>query len=515
MIEEIEFLISNEISNYVVDAGNALSRITHTQSVRFARNKMSFLDAPQRKQAFQGLLIALKGVLQFTNSMFIVTYPEGLKMGYFYNTDANQTTTLRWWTQQGTTIYTYLCDAAGNPLGSPILTDSKPGSKTFANPGNNFTLQNAIGGTMGVNLNYTSSGQSGFSKIYISNGVPIKTNYEFSVNEVTGEQVVFANDWTMIFISNQIKQILSITAFPIFAAVIRVANGFVIGSSSDVPIFKGTKVLPFTQLNDPFFQDFGAFANGTYAYGNINDLPSQLSNIAVYISTYYPGTAIWYVTRKINNQNWKLAINTYTVLGQDLLFIVYMNIDSVEVQLSTLSAHTGYYMTGIILAFVLIGIFYSTIISRQLFRVVTQIRLLKDLNFSQVKGEFEHARSFIYELAELEKTFHAMVKVFADLVKRNSSMQRPGFGQESASKRSGLNHTSSSFHFWKKKTASKVLSTDGQDSVSIGKTFVTQRPGKAGVSTLVQRPISELAPRGSQAAAPASPIKMGLTPLSK
>ncbi|KAJ3285525.1 hypothetical protein HDU79_007258 [Rhizoclosmatium sp. JEL0117] len=395
MIEEIEFLVSTQISTYVLEASTMLSTITDTQVKLFEVGEL-------------------------------------LVCG---NKDAETN-------QVGTTIYTYACGPDGTILGNPIYTDSNPGKNTYAKPGNNFTLQNSVGGTSGANLNYTTSGQSGFSKLYLLNGLVIKTNYEFAINQVTGEHVVFANDWTIQFISDRINSILKITDFPIFAAVVRCSNGFIIGSSTKAATFAGTKMLPMNSINDPFLQDFSNFVNTTYVYGSINDMPNQLQNIAVYIDTYFPGSGNWFVDRKINNQNWKLALNHYSILGQDMLFLVYMNVDSVEEQLSTLSAKTGYTMIGIILAFGTVGVVYSTLISRQLHRVVCQLRLLKDFNFSEVMGneaDIKNHRSFIYEVAELEKCFHSMVVVFNDIARQGaSSIQRPSvMGQPPAGARPG------------------------------------------------------------------------------
>ncbi|KAJ3030966.1 UNVERIFIED_CONTAM: hypothetical protein HDU68_007166 [Siphonaria sp. JEL0065] len=254
--------------------------------------------------------------------------------------------------------------------------------------------------------------------------IPTKTTLEFSINQVTGEKAVFANDWPVTLISDRIKTMLSIAEFPIAAFAVGCSTGMMIGTSSNVPTYGGDKIFTINEVNDPFVRDFSAFVNTSYQ--------GDLAQMAKYIDANFPGTQNWFIDRKIGGNNWKLGLNTYPILGQNFLFAVYMNIDSVELQLSTLSTRTGYMMIGIIFGFVTVGVFYATLLARQLHTVVSQIRLLKDLKFTEVmhQGEIKE-NSFIYELAELQYCFHGMVVVFADFLKRNSSMvARPSLAKD-------------------------------------------------------------------------------------
>ncbi|KAJ3004674.1 UNVERIFIED_CONTAM: hypothetical protein HDU68_004955, partial [Siphonaria sp. JEL0065] len=364
------------------------------------------------------------------------------------------------------TVYTYLCDSDGKLVGEPIAVEVGKGTQTFANPGNNYTLQNAMGGISGVDFNFTSTGLQGFGSTEIVDGIVSKATLEFAINSVTGEMATFVNDWPITMISDRMNAILRIADFPISAFAVRCTNGRVTGISSRVPTFSGNKILILQEVNDPFVQDFSAFVNTTFTYGVVNTLTAQLTEISAYINTYYPGAANWFVDRRIDGHNWKLALNSNNILGQEYIFAVYMNVDVVELQLSTLSTRTGYMMIGIILTFVLVGIFYSTMISRQLHNVVTQIQLLKDLKFREVLSNQAgvKARSFIYELAELQKCFHGMVVVFSGLLKQNSSFARPTLAKESGPNGATppiFNQTAS----WRKKALAEVVDLPAADPV--------------------------------------------------
>ncbi|KAJ3077946.1 hypothetical protein HDU99_000863, partial [Rhizoclosmatium hyalinum] len=424
LIEEIEFLVSTQVSAFITNSARTLGQITAIQDSMFTNDVWSFAT-PQRSQStFRAMLNELKGLKQFTTSMYMTTYPEGLLFGYYYKGFPNGTMQLRWWNQTGFSFYTYLCDEiTGVPFGSPIQVSYDPGNGTLANPGNNNTLATAVGGIQGANLEYAIGPTKGFSHIYVfEEGVMYKSSYTFSINKVTGETVVFGNDWTLDFLSKQIRDILKVVSFPIFAAVIECETGHVLGTSSRQPLMRNQTILSIQDINDPLFHDFADFANSTFSYGPINSLPSQLTNVAVYVNTYYSGANTWFVDRKIGSTQWKLGISTEYLLGNNLLFVVYMNVDAVEEQLNRLGAQTGYMMIGIIGSFVLIGVLFSVFISRQLHIVVEQIKLLKDLKFRDVLGTDAQVkqRSFIYELAELQKCFHSMVLVFSELLKKNS-----------------------------------------------------------------------------------------------
>ncbi|KAJ3288708.1 hypothetical protein HDU79_004634 [Rhizoclosmatium sp. JEL0117] len=441
LIEEIEFLVSTQVSAFITNSAQTLGQITAVQDSMFTTDVWSFANQQRTQASFRAMLYELKGLKQFTTSMYMSTYPEGLQFGYSYKADENGTEQLRWWNQTGLTLYTYLCDEkTGVPYGSPLRVNYEPGNGTLENPGNNNTLATAVGGTQGADLEYAIGPTSGFSNIYAFEGAMYKSSYRFSINNETGEKVVFGNDWTLDFLSKQIRQILKVVSFPIFAAVIECETGHVLGTSSLQPLIINQTILSIQNINDPLFRDFANFANSTFSYGPIDSLPSQLTNVAVYENTYYPGEGIWFVDRKIGNTQWKLGINTGFLLGNNLLFVVYMNVDAVEEQLNRLGAQTGYMMIGIIGSFVLIGVLFSIFISRQLHIVVEQIKLLKDLKFRDVLGTDATVknRSFIYELAELQKCFHSMVVVFSDLLKKNAMITGTTRASERTSGHAGV-----------------------------------------------------------------------------
>ncbi|KAJ3009940.1 UNVERIFIED_CONTAM: hypothetical protein HDU68_002411 [Siphonaria sp. JEL0065] len=416
MMEQIEFLISNQVSLYILQAANSLTAVTRMQQTYFEADVWSFSTAERAKATYKSMLISLNAMQQYTTSFYMQTYPGGEMFGYFYHTDKNGTRTLRWWSQVNMSVSINLCTPDGSIIQPPISVNVNPGSGTLKNPGNNNTLQNAVGGTQGADLEYAVGSTFGYSNVYLWDSEVYKTAFAYSINPVTHEQVTFANDWTLKVISDAIQEMLQVIPFPMFAAVIEAK-------------YWAYTLLKLSEINDPFLRDFSNVVNSTYTWGGvgrpINDLPSQLSEIYAFLEDYYPGNQAAFTDRKFNGVIWKLGLNTAHILGNPMLFIIYMNVDSVEEQLNELSAKTGYMMIGIILAFVTFGAGFTIIITRQLAVVSRQIRLLKDLKFKEVLGGNAEIkdRSFIYELAELQKCFYSMVIVFSELLKTNSSIR--------------------------------------------------------------------------------------------
>ncbi|KAJ3008177.1 UNVERIFIED_CONTAM: hypothetical protein HDU68_003207 [Siphonaria sp. JEL0065] len=461
-MEQIEFLIINQLSVYINQAGESLTAITQIQSDNFQNNVWSFSTPERAKTTFKSMLILLNGVRQYTTSMYIQTYPAGEQYGYFYHEDENGTT-LRWWSQNGTTVTINLCTPDGAIIQPPLSVDSNPGNGTLENPGNNNTLQNAVGGQQAADLQYSVGNTVGYSDVYLWDDIMYKTSFSFAINSVTKESVTFANDWTLSIVDDAIDGMLSAVNFPMFAAIIECKTGFVLSTSSNAVRFDPATndIYSIEQIDDPFFRDFSSFINSTFLWNghtvSINSLPSQLFTLYAYVDEYYLGLTAAFMDRRFNNKNWKVVINTYFVTGNEMLFIAYMDMDSVEAQLEAQSKKTGYMMIGIVSAFVLVGVLFTILITRQLAVVSGQIKLLKDLKFKEVMGGDADIknRSFIYELAELQKCFYSMVVVFSDLLKNNASMRTgsvqqtgsgqggPGTARPSARPMSMVDHTKS------------------------------------------------------------------------
>ncbi|KAJ3068572.1 hypothetical protein HDU98_008284 [Podochytrium sp. JEL0797] len=366
LMEEIELLVSTMIMTYFDDMAQTLSALTLIQSQMFQSNFWSFLTPSASAAAFAQMLILLNGVQKYTTSFYIQTYPAGNQMGYNYFTDANGTS-LRWWQQENATVSTYACDPSGTILWNELISNrTSVGNGLLANPGNNHTIRNAVGGISVANLEYAKGPTTGVTPPYLQDNQLIKSSLAYSINSVTDHQ------------HHQH------CAIPVFAA-------FVIN-----------------QIQDPFFQDFSVLVNSTFTFGLIDDMPAQLEIIYQYVN-YYSGIANMFLTRHIHDANWKLAMNPFNMLGQQFPMIVYMNTDSVEVRLGKQSTYTGYVIAGIIVAFVIIA-------------------LLRDFKFTKILGgrdDFKD-RSFIYELAELQKCFYQMVVKFSDLLKSSNNMQNMG-----------------------------------------------------------------------------------------
>ncbi|KAJ3027564.1 UNVERIFIED_CONTAM: Fibrocystin-L [Siphonaria sp. JEL0065] len=427
MIEEIEFLIANQIANYFVQAGDSLTEITAMQAEMFSSNEWS-LSSPKRAQdTYKAMMIALKGMQQYTTSMYLQEYPAGLQTGYFYHTDSKGNSTLRWWSQTGTAVSVYLCTLNGTLIQPPLSVENNPGDGTLENPGNNNTLQNAIGGTQGADLDYSLPLSFGYSNVYVWDGVLYKTSFAHVLNPITNERVTFGNDWTLTVISKAITGMLEAVSFSMFAAVVEANTGRVLATSSSAALFSGDSIYTIQQINDPFFQDFSAVSNSSFGGGNsiakASDLPTLLSHMWSYLNATYPGSQSCYIDRTIAGATWRLSLNTYTLLGNPMIFVIYMNIDSVEMQLNQMSIRTGYMILGIILAFLLLGFLFTLLITRQINVVSKQMKLLEKLDFEKV-AEMDRKPSFIYEVAELEACFHGMVDAFSTVLKTNASFRQ-------------------------------------------------------------------------------------------
>ncbi|KAJ3008186.1 UNVERIFIED_CONTAM: hypothetical protein HDU68_003205 [Siphonaria sp. JEL0065] len=341
------------------------------------------------------------------------------------------------WNQTGTTITVNLCTPDGIIIQPPVSIDNTPGDGTLENPGNNGTLQNAVGGTNGANLEYAIGNTAGFSHVYLFNYIMYKSSFAYSINPVTKESITFGNDWTLSIVDTAIDGMLSAVEFPMFAAIIECSTGYVLATSSRAKRTEpsNNEIYSIERIDDPFFKDFSTFINGTFLFNghsiSVNRLPSQLQTIYGYVDEYHSGFDAAFMNRQLNNKNWKVVIKTYFVTGNEMLFIAYMDLDSVEAQLLEQSTKTGYMMIGIISSFVLIGVAFTMLITRQLAIVSKQIRLLKDLKFNEViNGDADiKDRSFIYELAELQKCFYSMVLVFSELLKSNTSLRQASMQQ--------------------------------------------------------------------------------------
>ncbi|ORY20041.1 hypothetical protein BCR33DRAFT_777404 [Rhizoclosmatium globosum] len=397
--------------------GRPSTATTQTTQTKASSNEWSFSTPEQTQATFAAMFSELKGMTQFTTSMYVMTYPEGLQLGYSCNRDSKGKTTYYWWNQTGFTLSTYLCDNAGHPLEPPLKSNTDKGDGTASNAGNNNTLSNGVNGYQGANLNY-STAQFAFTNTYLYDSVAYKSSYAFAINSVTGEKATFGNDWTLGFVSTQINEILKVFKYPVFAAAVECGTGYVLGTSSTAQLFNDTVIYSVREVDDPFFKDFTRLLDGSFTGVNVTVQLGSVSSVA-------EGQDRWFLDRNIAGSRWKLGINAHLFAGRKILLLVYMNIESVESQMDRLSTKTGYMMLGIIAAFVALTVLFSIVISRQLQVVVRRIQLLKDLKVSEMAEDVDgHAYSVVFELAELQKAFNSMTAVFTEFLKKNAAMTR-------------------------------------------------------------------------------------------
>ncbi|ORY42382.1 hypothetical protein BCR33DRAFT_309156 [Rhizoclosmatium globosum] len=242
-----------------------------------------------------------------TMDTYYYTYPDGLAFGYQYNQSL-----LQYFYQDNLTYFTFNCDSNGAPYYPPVAIDYTPGDGTVSNPGNNNTLQNAPGGNSGKGINYFNDSYESFSSVYAQAGILYKSYYAIAVNGVTKEKVVFVNDWTISFLSGQLKSVVDSIPFPMFAGIVEIDTGSVVGTSSNANILSadGSDILELNQINDPFMSDFAQYINDTFQpKGN---LTQQLSVIAHTTQTLH-------CNRKFDGKNWRLELK-YFLLAVSLTF---------------------------------------------------------------------------------------------------------------------------------------------------------------------------------------------------
>ncbi|KAJ3064269.1 hypothetical protein HDU99_004517, partial [Rhizoclosmatium hyalinum] len=323
------------------------------------------------------------------------------------------------WTQDNMTQYTFNCTPEGDPYGSPVMANNLISDGTVNMPGNNNTLQTGPGGMQGSNLNFSDPNDSAYSNVYVFEKAVYVSAYHISVNRVTKEQVTFGADWTMAFLTKRLKQVLGTIPYPMFCAIVEPFTGYIVTLSSNASLLTDDQlsILTLNDVQDPFVQDFSSYLNATFkGQGLVDQLMAATSLVSV---------SPQFTSRNLNNANWQLQIQSALFMKSNYLFLTYLNVDAVEVEVSQVSTRTGYIMLGIILTFLLAGTLFAVTVSSQLNLVRKQIGMLKQLKFHEVldKDSGVKGRSFIHELADLQQSFHEMVKVFANTIKNSQSLR--------------------------------------------------------------------------------------------
>ncbi|KAJ3077808.1 hypothetical protein HDU99_000961 [Rhizoclosmatium hyalinum] len=266
LVQEIQDLISNRITSYIVDEGSRLSDFVALQQDLFRNNVLSAATPERKNQTLQTLLSLLNRNKQTSADVFYVTYPAGEITGYTYNSTGD----LQMWTQQGLTVTTWTCDSNGIPVGNPYSVLTDVGDGTPQNPGNNRLLNWGPGGAAKVNLNYSSDNDTGISITYPWNERLFKTTVGLTVNKVTGEKVIVGGDWTMSLLSQQLENINAAIQYPLFIGLFGTTTGNLIASSPKVVNRSAdkTRMLGLHEINDTFVHDFDGYLNATYGNGD-------------------------------------------------------------------------------------------------------------------------------------------------------------------------------------------------------------------------------------------------------
>ncbi|KAI9335931.1 hypothetical protein BDR26DRAFT_920271 [Obelidium mucronatum] len=426
IISQIHQLVATQMQGYIEQTASSLQAVASIQASMFEKNAWSFL--PDRVNAtLSAMHHLLQGMRQTTIDMYIYTYPEGYILGYYYP-PAQSDRTLTMWTESNYTIYTYLCDINGVQIGEPTSEYYAPGDGTVENPGNNNTLTLMPGGFTGANLDFRNLSARAMSGIYIWNGDLYKSAFQVAKNPVTQEVVVFGNDWTVGFISLQMKNLVSPIPYPMWTFLLEISTGYMIASSekNDFTMADGSSPMTLRQSSNAFLVEFARFLNSSYSTNS--DLSSQLTAV---MNDALGQSRISFSS----NLNGKTLSGAVTVVdigdNHPMLFIQFLDVDSVMKSVKQLANRTGLWISLVILGFVVVGTAFSYVISRQLSIVSKQIQMLKKLKFTDVLDKKAGIKqsSFIWELYELQHSFYAMVQVLAGIIKRNATLAaKPGHG---------------------------------------------------------------------------------------
>ncbi|ORY47457.1 hypothetical protein BCR33DRAFT_764451 [Rhizoclosmatium globosum] len=419
LVEQIENLISDRVSAYMLDESVRLTDFVDMQKELFRTNQLSASTPERKNKTMRQMLILLNHHLDISVDIFYVTVPEGEVNGYTYTVNG----TLQLWDQKGLTLSTYNCDGNGYALGAPVSVTTDEGNKTPQMPGNNHTLDYGIGGMSGTNLNYSDPNSTGMSKIRPWGGRIFKTSVGIAINEVTNEKVIVGADLSMGFLAKQLSDISNTIPTPLFVGVIGAVSGRMLASSPAINLLSAdkTRMLDAWELDSIHVLDFSSYLNETY--GTQMGYLAKVQNLAADLNAMQEDGGSRFSYRNVGGVDWILKVKSIIYGGKALLLLTYMDLQAFQKQVQETSDRTGYAMLGIILAFVTAGCLFAIVITRQLDVVARQIDMLKNLKFSEVldKESGVKKRSFVFELAKLQEAFHEMVTVFAKTLKTNQS----------------------------------------------------------------------------------------------
>ncbi|KAJ3102749.1 hypothetical protein HDU97_000288 [Phlyctochytrium planicorne] len=391
---KIQEQASHEVRDYISTFAMMLGQITAYQRDMFLADKWSFL--PERRQS------TLAGMLLLLNQF------------------------RPWWEQTNYTIFTSYLDAATNTwISKPDWTD--PGNGTYENPGTNGTLQYESDHDYRYNVNFSDLSTFKIGTVYKWSADVYKTAISIVKNPVTQEVVLVGNDWTLGFIGEKFKEVLSTIEYSMFMAAIEISTGRLIATSnSSLQLSISDGVLSYDKAEDSYLMDFVSWIRDESIFqfsptpkASIQDIAKSLSNTTEPIV----------LTRYINSTTFSLRLDLIPVpfdSDQNWLAVQYMDLDAVSAPLRQASKLTEVSIFTIMGAVVIVSTIFAFTVARQIEIVVRQILTLKDFRFQEVLNREKGVKitSFVLELADLQQSFFDLVLTFAAKIRMNRFLQK-------------------------------------------------------------------------------------------
>ncbi|KAJ3166369.1 hypothetical protein HK101_011945 [Irineochytrium annulatum] len=322
-------------------------------------------------------------------------------------------TTFVQWEQTNFTLYEYDCDYDGSKKGL-IWNGTKVGY-TWETPGYNGTLEYSEPNTP-LAYNWDNYTFTMMRPVYTWNKAAYKTSVAVIQNPVTKERMLVGNDWTLSFVSDKFSALVHSIPYEMFFACVDPFNAGLIGTSIGlnlaIPGSHSTVTYDNATYASPFLADFYSWVTVRYDSTDAVGLLASLSN-----EISASGPII--VSRSIGGRSYSARFELVAVAWDvPWVSIQFLNMDEVTAALRQSSTKTEIIIFTIMAAMVLIGTVFANGLAWQIIAVVQQINTLKDLRFQEVLDrEGVRSPSFVYELSQLQTSFHDLVTVFSQHLK--------------------------------------------------------------------------------------------------
>ncbi|KAJ1569126.1 hypothetical protein HK405_009529 [Cladochytrium tenue] len=313
-----------------------------------------------------------------------------------------------------------------NPIGTLYaynMDENLNNDLLYLDPGNNSTLQLMQDWVFGevdlYNYSYHKVGS-----MYVQDDAAHKTSLAVAYNNVTGESLAVANDWTMLFVQTKLAAVLQRIPYPMFVASIESESGKMIGTSegSNYITEDNKDILTFNDVaNITFLSDFTAYVNRLYP----NLTPAQQA-MSLAASIQSNGTLTYFST--IDGQEWGVRIDLINFeWDSPWLSVQYLSTTPILADIRATASRVQAIVLSVVAVAVAAGTAVSFVLARQIRLVSQQLAALRDMRFREVMDRERggvRSRSFVLELYDLQVSFFEMVARFAEQVRASRTLVR-------------------------------------------------------------------------------------------